>query len=223
MIPTPDLTHLSTRDYDLIYEPSEDTFLLLDALESDAESLRFLKPLICLEIGSGSGCVSSFIAHILGPSVLYLCTDINPHACRCSQGTGKQNEVLLDCVNTTFASALSARLCHRVDVILFNPPYVPTMPEEAQNAQQVGSLSGAWAGGQDGMRVTNIFLDQVENLLSDDGRFYLVVLKQNNIPEVRQRMLQRHRLISEIVMQRRAGREHLFVLRFTRGTPISDT
>lgn len=36
------------------------------------------------------------------------------------------------------------------------------MPEEAQNAQQVGSLSGAWAGGQDGMRVTNIFLDQVE-------------------------------------------------------------
>jgi release factor glutamine methyltransferase len=62
----------------------------------------------------------------------------------------------------SFASALLPRLNHQVDVVLFNPPYVPTMSEEAQNAQQVGSLSGAWAGGQDGMRVTNFFLDQVE-------------------------------------------------------------
>lgn len=29
----------------------EDTFLLLDAIEEDAEQLRQLKPLTCLEIG----------------------------------------------------------------------------------------------------------------------------------------------------------------------------
>ncbi|KAF9452576.1 S-adenosyl-L-methionine-dependent methyltransferase [Macrolepiota fuliginosa MF-IS2] len=215
MIPTPDLSHLTSEDYALTYEPAEDTFLFLDALESDVEDLKNSRPLICLEIGSGSGCVSSFIGQILGPSVLYLCTDINPHACRCSQSTGKQNKVSLECVNTSFASPLMSRLRHQVDVVLFNPPYVPTEYEEAHIAQQAKSISGAWAGGYDGMQVTNTFLETVKDLLSDKGRFYLVALKQNNIPEIQRRMLDEHNLESEVVLQRRAGREHLFILRFT--------
>ncbi|KAG7099558.1 hypothetical protein E1B28_001391 [Marasmius oreades] len=84
MIPTPDISHLTARDYDLVYEPAEDTFLLLDALEHDFDDLKALSPATCLEIGSGTGCVSSFIGQILGSSTLYLCTDINSHACNYS-------------------------------------------------------------------------------------------------------------------------------------------
>ncbi|KAJ3567159.1 hypothetical protein NP233_g6550 [Leucocoprinus birnbaumii] len=198
MIPTPDLSHLTGKDYKNIYEPAEDTFLLLDALESDADELKKSKALICLEVGSGSGCVSSFIAQILGPSVLYLCTDINPHACRASSHTSTQNKVSLECINTSFASPLIPRLRHQIDIILFNPPYVPTEYEEAQYAQQDKNIAGAWAGGYDGMQVTNDFLKIVETLLSERGRFYLVALKQNNVPEIQQRMLHEHGLESEV-------------------------
>lgn len=71
MIPTPDLSHLTQEDFKHVYEPagvffrhcrkrigltvdkktSEDTFLLLDALEHDAEELLALHPTVCLEIG----------------------------------------------------------------------------------------------------------------------------------------------------------------------------
>ncbi len=51
-----------------------------------------------------------------------------------------------------------SRLRRQVDIVLFNPPYVPTEFEEAQTAQQSKGISGAWAGGQDGMSVTNTFL-----------------------------------------------------------------
>ena len=70
MLPTPDLSHLTKKDYEEVYEPAgtliqssplkftqlrpiEDTFLFLDALEEDAESLKALQPSICLEIGYG--------------------------------------------------------------------------------------------------------------------------------------------------------------------------
>lgn len=65
-------------------------------------------------------------------------------------------------------------------------------------AQDHGDIGGAWAGGWDGMEVTNKFLDQVDELLSANGRFYLVALKQNNVPEIRQRMLETFRLQSEV-------------------------
>ena len=100
-----------------------------------------------------------------------------------------------------FANPLRRRLRHNVDVILFNPPYVPTEEEEAQLAQEHGDIGGAWAGGWDGMAVTNTFLEQVDELLSPEGRFYLVALKQNNVPEIRERMRQRFHLNSQVSAQ----------------------
>jgi len=158
--------------------------------------------------------VTSFIAKILGPSVLYLCTDINLHACRCSLSTALQNDVALEPINTKFALPLHFRLRHTVDVVIFNPPYVPTVTDEVREAQETHDIRGSWAGGSDGMSVTNQFLDLVQELMAPRARFYLVAVEQNDIPTIRHKMLSIHGLQSEIVLRRRAGREHLFVIRF---------
>ncbi|KAI0828292.1 putative methylase [Trametes gibbosa] len=209
---------VDSEDYKHVYEPAEDTFILLDALEQDADALRSSKPLICLEVGSGSGCVSAFASAILGASAsLYLTTDINPYACKATKATGAHNGVSpIDPIWTSLIGPLRSRLRHAVDVLLFNPPYVPTDIDEANEAQQTVGIAGAWAGGLDGMGVTDILLEQVENLLSPIGRFYLVAVKQNDIQRICGRMLSRYRLEGEIVMQRRAGREHLYIIRFIR-------
>jgi methylase of polypeptide subunit release factors len=72
-----------------------------------------------------------------------------------------QKQVTLDPVRTSLFSAFASRLEKSIDVILFNPPYVPTDLEEREQAQLEKGISGAWAGGADGMEVTKIFLDQV--------------------------------------------------------------
>ncbi|KAJ7071484.1 S-adenosyl-L-methionine-dependent methyltransferase [Mycena amicta] len=221
MIPTPDLSHLKPVDYEHVYEPAEDTFILLDALEQDADELRRLRPRLSLEIGSGSGCASAFLGSILGPSeALFLCTDINPHACMCTTATGQQNKTPLNGINTSLAYPLLSRLQSAVDIILFNPPYVPTVPDEATMAQSARGIGGAWAGGEDGMQITHVFLPHVSRLLSPGGRFYLVAVAENNIPAIQQRMSEEYSLDSQIVLRRRAGREHLSVIRFTKAQKV---
>ncbi|KAH9982701.1 S-adenosyl-L-methionine-dependent methyltransferase [Lactifluus volemus] len=217
MIPTPDLSHLTKDDYNTVYEPAEDTFALLDALEADADAIRGLSPRICLEIGSGTGVVSSFLGQIIGPSnALFLCTDINEHATTCTARTGSQNKTPLEPLLASLAHSLTSRLTNAVDVLVFNPPYVPTCDSELDDAQRDANIAGSWAGGADGMQVTDAFLRLVDGLLSPRGRFYLVTVKQNGVPKIREFMLEAYSLQSEIVLQRKAGREHLFVLRIAR-------
>jgi release factor glutamine methyltransferase len=48
-----------------------------------------------------------------------------------------------------------------MDVILFNPPYVPTLSSEAADAQRACGIDAALSGGTDGMEVTNSLLHQI--------------------------------------------------------------
>ncbi|KAF9503269.1 hypothetical protein BS47DRAFT_1356341 [Hydnum rufescens UP504] len=123
------------------------------------------------------------------------------------------------------------RLKHSVDILLFNPPYVPTSISEASAAQDVSGgvgIASAWAGGMDGMEVTNQFLAFVDVTFplllrpsldwpaGSPGLFYLVAVAPNNISDITTRMKDSYGLKSHIVLERRAGREHLFVIRFAR-------
>ncbi|GJN93518.1 hypothetical protein Rhopal_006575-T1 [Rhodotorula paludigena] len=119
---------------------------------------------------------------------VYLCTDLNPHATRCTRLTGLSNSIPLNPVLTDLTSALLPRLERSVDVLVFNPPYVETEDDEAEMAQEGGVIERAWAGGKGGMRVTDRLLEQVESLLSDRGLFYLVAVPENKPLEIIEQM-----------------------------------
>ena len=42
-VKTPNFSHITSEDLQHIYEPAEDTFLLLDALEKDLHSLKDIR------------------------------------------------------------------------------------------------------------------------------------------------------------------------------------
>jgi release factor glutamine methyltransferase len=213
MIPTPDLSHLSKDDFLKVYEPAEDTFCLLDALEQDADRLRQAKPRLVVEIGSGSGCVSAFVGALLGPNeAAIICTDINDYALEATRKTGIANKIHLSPIRSHLLKTLQSRCHGKIDLLLFNPPYVPTTSEEEEEAQKRRLIEGSWAGGSYGTRLLDELIPILSDQLSSAGQVYIVAIQQNDPPALVKKLHQAG-LSAEISFSRRAGREHLHIIR----------
>jgi release factor glutamine methyltransferase len=166
-----------------------------------------------MEIGCGSGYVITSLALILESRSHYIATDINPDAVTTTRKTLENHGIYnAEIINTDIASGLEARLARSVDVMVVNPPYVPT-PEE-----EVGSsgIAAAWAGGENGRRVIDRILPVVDNLLSDKGWLYMVLLSENDPLDICTRMREKG-YGSRIVAKRSTVEESLQIFKFWRG------
>lgn len=76
------------------------------------------------------------------------------------------------------------------DVILFNPPYVPTSQEELDAATKKKDLiTAAWCGGPRGRVVLDRFLRLLPTYLACPGRCYIVLIRENDVEDVRRFVL----------------------------------
>lgn len=106
----PLLDHLSREDFEHVYEPSDDTFLFLDALSYEfrnnpqvfGHSNSVSTPLRTLEIGCGTGTVTIYFASLCQSynserknniHFFHHVTDINPQAIDVTKRTAKANGI----------------------------------------------------------------------------------------------------------------------------------
>jgi release factor glutamine methyltransferase len=88
----PDLSHMTAKDYREVYPPSEDTYLLIDALLSDVNSVQARMPGVVAEMCVGSGAVlTSVLNHLPGADYVGLAIDIAPRALQLAGATLRQN------------------------------------------------------------------------------------------------------------------------------------
>ena len=114
-------------------------------------------------------------------------------------------------MNATTLKHLSKRLKSSIDILVCNPPYVATENSEAGHAD----ISAAWAGGDLGMNVTKEVIDALDSVLSNSGVAY-IVLEQCNKPELVLEYIRNLKLVCKIIIERRAGREFLKVVKISR-------
>lgn len=204
---TPYQNHIDKEDFDFVYEPAEDSFLLIDALEKDIQYIRNKNPIFCLEIGSGSGIVITALGMALSQTVCFS-TDINFKACLMSKCTADHNKVFLNVINMDLASCF---VHNKFDLIAFNPPYVVTDSSECGSQ----GIEASWAGGIKGREITDRLLGMIPKILAEDGTFYLLLIKEN-IPHEVVQIMSKHGYKSETVIQRKVKNEQQLVLKFYR-------
>ncbi|KAL2611592.1 hypothetical protein R1flu_023284 [Riccia fluitans] len=196
-----------------VYEPCDDSFALVDALVADKGHLLERQPSVCLEVGCGSGYVITSLALLMGGGngAQYIATDISSIAAQVTRSTLSAHGVEADVIVTNLVTGLEKRLAGSVDVLVFNPPYVPTPEEEVGAA----GITAAWAGGDRGRTVIDRMLAIVNSLLSSKGWFYLLTLTANNPGEICS-IMKKKGFASRIVIQRSTEEESLHVLKFWR-------
>ena len=138
---------------ELVYIPSDDTFLL-------AENLEIKEGMSVLEIGTGSGLVSMY-ASLLTDDVT--ATDINYNALELAEKNFKLNKI--DTVKLEFGDMFEPVKDKKFDVILFNTPYLPTDSDDIID----DDLNYAFDGGLNGRKVIDRFINEVSNHLNDKG------------------------------------------------------
>ena len=182
------------RGVDAVYGASEDSHLLAEAVVEDAEEGDR-----ALDIGTGSGYVAAALAEA---GVDVIGTDLNPAACRQAGEAG---------ISVLRANLLDPIRADAVDLVTFNPPYLPADPDTEWGDWMQAALSG----GEDGRAVVDPFLADVGRVLRDGGRAFLLVSSLTGIDEV-QEYATAQGLESSIVAEKSFPFERLVVLRLTQ-------
>lgn len=151
------------------YPAREDTFLLLPYARV-ARGSRFL------EVGTGAGGIALEAAR---HGARVVATDVNPFALRHLVRVAWAEGLPVEAVRTDLARGLG-----RFDRVLFNPPYLPTRPDE-RDPDRWHNL--ALDGGADGGRVAIRWVRELADHLVPTGEGYLLVSTLQS-PSVRSEM-----------------------------------
>jgi release factor glutamine methyltransferase len=143
-----------------VYKPAEDSYLLQRHVERKVRG-------VVLDMGTGSGIQAITAAR--KPEVTHVvAVDVNPQALE---------EARKNAVSAGVSGKIEFRLSdlfqaveERFDYILFNPPYLPTHPEEPRD-----EAVRAWDGGPTGSEVIRRFLEEAKPHLRDGGRILLIL------------------------------------------------
>jgi release factor glutamine methyltransferase len=122
-----------------------------------------------LEIGCGSGVVSICAARA---GALVTAADINPAAVRCTKANAAKNGVRVEAFESDLFSALAAS---RYDLIAWNPPFLPGVPQSTADA--------AFYGGPR-FEVIRRFVSEVREHIQSNASIYTILSTDIDITEI---------------------------------------
>jgi release factor glutamine methyltransferase len=179
-----------------VYNPAEDTFLLL-------KTIQYSKKDSILEIGTGCGIIALSCSQ---NGAQIIATDINPNALTLTAQNIKNNQKHLNgYIHLVRGNHLDIiKINQTFDIIIFNPPYLPTTTKEKIS----GWINYAYDGGKNGLKEIKPFLKNLYHHLTDNGTCYITASSLQDTNKLI-KTLDKTKLQYEIKKQQLIGDEYL--------------
>lgn len=203
-------------DFENVYAPSDDTFLLLDYFKSNItysyfDEIEVYKIKNILDLGTGTGIIAIFFELIklqyqnFNPKIY--ASDISEAALKCAISNQKSNKVNDEIVflHSNLFNSFPDTLKNTFDIIVFNPPYLPSsqlIKEETTKEK----IDYSWDGGVEGYEVFIDFLKGATFFLNLSRKHYIysITSSRSNLNELNKK-------INELGFKKEiVGKKHIF-------------
>ena len=188
-----------------VYDPAEDTYLLLDSIDVSEN-------MYVLEIGTGCGIISLYFAS-QGANII--CSDINPYAIELVKKNYLQNmNNLKGSIQIRQGDLFSVVDSKELfDIIIFNPPYLPTKKEDLTGG--LGWFDKAVSGGIDGLQQTKRYIKELGNYLKPKGCAYFIYSNLSDKGKL-EGFIKKNKLVFSIVNSKKFLDERLDVYKIKK-------
>lgn len=123
---------------------------------------------LALDVGTGSGALAAVLQEL---GARTMAVDIAPAAVAAAREK---------CGPIVYRGDLASAARGPFDVVVFNPPYLPS----AEDERLEGWIDVAFHGGEGGVEVTIAFVRDLARLLAQGGRAYIVVSSRADLPRL---------------------------------------
>lgn len=170
-IPLQHLTH--SRDFfgyefyvnEHVLIPRQETEILVDEVRRDAEGKTVL------DVCTGSGCIAITLKKEANPESV-TAVDISEEALKVAMRNAKQ----LDAEVTFILSDLFENISKKYDIIVSNPPYIPSKDiEELEPEVRLHEPMLALDGTEDGLYFYRTIIEQANSYLNENGKIYFEI------------------------------------------------
>lgn len=152
--------------------PRPDTEILVDWVINTAIEKYQEKPINIVDLGTGSGCIALTLAYHLKNSIVYA-VDLDDVALKVTEKNINKhnlNDRVVLCKGDMFCGIKPLQLGGKIDIIVSNPPYIPTEDiEKLQVEVKDYEPRRALDGGMDGLDFYNKIIPESKDYLIKGG------------------------------------------------------
>jgi release factor glutamine methyltransferase len=187
-----------------VYSPSDDSYLILDFLKKAITNYKFddipiqeVKQI--LDMGTGTGIVAIFLEMVKSQIPSFqgkvYASDILPNAINCAKINEKLNKVnnRITFIQSNLFESFSSNLSHSFDIIIFNPPYLPSIENSSNH-----NYDFTWNGGDTGLEIMMRFFKNAKSFLSNDGVIYFICSSNTPIKSFFTKLTSKNYFVEEV-------------------------